>query len=299
MKSCYRQNGVDKCFMEFGGVLPVVRRLDYEVPYVDPKRICGFDGNGKSFIKSQTLGGGNSVRDDCGNTINGDTTQYSSSAFNFTEVLNLISDNVNNEVEILSYDETSTPISSTTISEDLNGGYENTPTPVFGRYNVLKLEKLRSLNTPIRPPGIPLQDYSKEIATLAPKLMEVWREYTSNIQKEIVSLEISLSFQTPDIGGNIERKDNVIACYQDKLDNLELPRTFLGPLIEEPSTIGMTHSLKENFKMYRDYYRMDKENTALNEKEERKMGKKHQSGALKKFAHLIDVFHFRNKKSIK
>uniref|UniRef100_A0A0N5BBD2 Uncharacterized protein n=1 Tax=Strongyloides papillosus TaxID=174720 RepID=A0A0N5BBD2_STREA len=288
MKSYSRLNGVDKTFMEFGGVVPVVRRLDYEVPYVDPKRIYGFDGNGKGFIKSHTLGGRDSARKDCENT-----TQYSSSVSNVTEVIKLISDNVSNKAEILSCDETSTLISSTTISEDLNNDHKNTPTSPLGRYNVLKLEKLRSLNTPIRPPGTPIEDYSKEIAALAPKLMEVWREYTTNIHKEIQSLEIPLCFQTPSNSGNREEKNDDITRYQDKLDNLDLTRTFLGPFIEEPPTIGISHSLKEEFKMYRDYHRMDNENTTLNEK--------HQSAALRKFAHLIDVFRFRNKtkKSLK
>ncbi|CEF69294.1 Hypothetical protein SRAE_2000394400 [Strongyloides ratti] len=283
MKNYYFGGGIRRSFLTFGGVVPEIKKLDYEVPYVDPSRIYGVDSGGKVYQKNTStepqglknnhfLGSG-----DC------DTNKFSE---NLTKIgsskveslpSNPISQrnldlNINknrNKYETLPCTRLHT---SMQFNRNMNSSLPSTSLGISSINESMKntkLDDLKNFITPIKPQDKQVEVYSKVVPNKTPRLNKTWRNYRINVQKKIGKAKFRNTFTIPKFLKNQEKikNDNDIHIYQDKkeLKELCLPTTILNPIIDEPQKLGVAKSLKEEFEMYRQCYKVYKEDTGVEE----------------------------------
>ncbi|CEF65954.1 Hypothetical protein SRAE_2000062800 [Strongyloides ratti] len=250
--------------MIFGGIVPDIQRLDYEISYVDPKRIYGIDNGGKLYTKNgmnHILGSGDNEKIEKKSLKEIDTTSIKSTITTFIsdETLNIHSHQTSNDnlMSIMTESCTSN-VSTKSLKEQSDSNVYQLSTPINVQFKRLHLEDIQKLNTPIKPLEQTIKEYSKEITEMTPKVIEAWKSYTTNFQELIKKCNLPENFPMPNTFKDHyeETNDVEINCYQenDKLESLNLITTLIGPLIEEPTSIGMTFSLKKEFDMYHQAY---------------------------------------------
>uniref|UniRef100_A0A0N4ZIL7 Uncharacterized protein n=1 Tax=Parastrongyloides trichosuri TaxID=131310 RepID=A0A0N4ZIL7_PARTI len=277
MKKFYYGGGKSRSLMVFGGVVPEIKRLDYEIPYIEPGRIYGVDSKGNIHKKDKNIepkgieninnfliGG-----DDGRNVVNEEKPNILEHSTNIKKIndsnINYnIGDYKDKHYGIL-HKETNTPLNHVESSIVIPQSTSLDISTLNESVKALELEKLKIISTPIKPPEIPLEEYSKEIAEMTPKLMDAWKTYKTNVQEQMKKAKLPKQFNLPKIFKNNKHNNiDVINHYQDnKLKSLGLSSTTLGPIIEEPQTIGITHSLINEFQMYRESFKIQRQNPSV------------------------------------
>uniref|UniRef100_A0A0N5BD73 Enkurin domain-containing protein n=1 Tax=Strongyloides papillosus TaxID=174720 RepID=A0A0N5BD73_STREA len=286
MNNYHFGGGVRRSFMTFGGVVPEIKRLDYEIPYVDPARIYGFGSNAnnhqknnftviKKNEKNHILGGG-----DCGtisakeSTKEVETSRIEKSIVPTISqkslelnVSNIMNDgnkygklpNINQNTSINSIRDKNLSLLSTQINAS---SFHESLDPI-------KLKELQKFSTPITLPEKQVEEHSKQIVKRTPRLMNTWKSYRTNIHRQIKRPKLPGSLKMPNIFRNQARIKNNVAIknYPDKEKEKQLVMTTNVPclIVDEPVKLGVINSLKEEFEMYRKCYKIQKEVPSIKE----------------------------------
>uniref|UniRef100_A0A0K0F1Y9 Enkurin domain-containing protein n=1 Tax=Strongyloides venezuelensis TaxID=75913 RepID=A0A0K0F1Y9_STRVS len=280
MNNYHFGGGVRRSFMTFGGVVPEIKRLDYEIPYVDPARIYGFGSNAtnhqknnftvlKKNEKNHLLGGGDcetiSVKDSIKEVetskIEKSIVPTISQKSLELSVSNLMNDgntygklpNINQNTSIKSIRDKDLSLLSTQIN--ISTFHES--------LDPIKFEELQKFSTPIRLPEKQVEEHSKQIVKRTPRLMNTWTSYKTNIRKQIKKPKLPGSLKMPNVFRNQAGIKTKVAIkyYQDEEENKPLVVTTNVPrlMVDEPVKLGVINSLKEEFEMYRKCYKIQKE----------------------------------------
>uniref|UniRef100_A0A0K0DUB6 Uncharacterized protein n=1 Tax=Strongyloides stercoralis TaxID=6248 RepID=A0A0K0DUB6_STRER len=306
MKKYYFGNGVRRSFMSFGGVVPEIKKLDYEVPYVDPARIYGLDNGGKVYQKNKSaelkgleknhfLGSG-----DCesnGSKMNLNKTQMDRSECSLkSSVSQNIPEITRNKYKTLPCTESNISIQhNKNINSSLS--FKSLQTPSTNKsLNNINLEELKKFNTPIKPPDIQMEKNSIKTSNTTPRFNKTWKNCRTNLQRKITKTKLPKTFTIPNFFKNNNRinNDKNINNYQEscELKELHLPTTILNPIIEKPQTIGGIQSLKEEFQMYRECYKIQKADPSTEEQLQNNCVENFQQIVEKKPSSLLKKMYF-------
>uniref|UniRef100_A0AAF5I2P1 Uncharacterized protein n=1 Tax=Strongyloides stercoralis TaxID=6248 RepID=A0AAF5I2P1_STRER len=250
--------------MTFGGVVPEIKRFDYEVSYVDQSRIYGLDNNGKLYNKKKIKIKKRSGDDKLTNkeyVKKLDTAIPQLSAIvpvpNKTSNLHSIdtskNDGISVKTELDSFD-----ILNINSEEEVAFTIHKLPSLLDIHFKRLELENIQKLSTSIKPSERSTIKYSKEITEIAPQLIKLWKNYIADFQKQINKYNLPKDFPMPNfLKNNYNESDGKnINYYQekDKLKSLNLTTTLIGSLIEESTKIGLIHSLKKEYHIHRQCF---------------------------------------------